>query len=224
MKMILLCFFFLSGFFSFSQEQQASIHVTVMNKQRRGIANDKITFIGQSSGKQIVGISDARGQFLVQLPPGDTYAIKVEVIGDEIDYQTFEVPSPPPGAVFKTVEMEIIYELPVSVTLKNVNFSSGSHQLKTSSYATLNTLVDYLLRKKEVRIRLEGHTDNDGDEASNLKLSQERAEEIKKYLIKKGINKQRIETKGCGELKPIVENTSAENKALNRRTEVHIVN
>lgn len=205
-------------------QQQASLHVTVMNKQRRGIANDKITFIGQKSGKHFEGITNARGQFLIQLPPGDFYAIKVEVIGDEIDYQTFEVPAPPPGAVFKTVEMEIVYEIPTKVTLKNVLFSSGSHALKVTSYETLDKLVDYLLRKKEIRIRLEGHTDSDGDEVSNLKLSEERAEEIKKYLVKKGIAADRIETKGFGETKPVVENSSSENKAINRRTEVHLLN
>lgn len=222
MRKLLLFSAIIASVSCFSQ-QQASLHVTVMNKQRRGIANDKITFIGQKSGTQFVGITDARGQFLIKLPPGDFYAIKVEVIGDEIDYQTFEVPSPPPGAVFKTVEMEIMYEIPVAVTLKNVHFSSGSHELKTTSYATLNTLVDYLVRKKEIRIRLEGHTDSDGEEVSNLKLSEARAEEIKKYLVKKGVEPDRIDTKGFGESKPIVENTSSENKAKNRRTEVYIV-
>ena len=96
--------------------------------------------------------------------------------------------------------------------------------MKATIYETLDKLVDYLLRKKEIRIRLEGHTDSDGDEVSNLKLSEERAEEIKKYLVKKGIAADRIETKGFGETKPVVENSSSENKAINRRTEVHLLN
>lgn len=205
-----------------SQVAKAPLRVTVMNKQRAAIANDKITFIGQKSKKEFVGITNTRGQFMVHLPAGDDYAIKVEVIGDEIDYNTFEVPTPPPGAVFKTVDLEIVYELPESVTLENVTFASGSATIRSSSYESLDELAEYLMRKETVKIRIEGHTDSDGSPAKNLTLSQNRANAVKKYLVNKGIASTRLTTAGKGDTLPIASNDTAEGKAMNRRTEVHI--
>jgi outer membrane protein OmpA-like peptidoglycan-associated protein len=69
-----------------------------------------------------------------------------------------------------------------------------------------------------MRIRIEGHTDSDGDEAANLKLSQDRALSVKTYLESKGISTTRIESQGYGETQPLESNSTPEGKAKNRRT------
>jgi outer membrane protein OmpA-like peptidoglycan-associated protein len=69
-----------------------------------------------------------------------------------------------------------------------------------------------------MRIRIEGHTDSDGDEAANLKLSQARALSVKTYLESKGIAAPRIESEGYGETQPLESNATPEGKAKNRRT------
>ena len=206
-----------------AQTQKAPLNVIVMNKAGKAIANDKITFIGQKSGIEIVGITNVKGQFLVHLPAGDAYAIKVDVIGEELDYNTFEVPTPPQGAVFNTRTLEIVYDLPTAVVLKDLHFASGKHTIQASSYAVLDQLAEYLIRKKTLKIRVEGHTDSDGSEASNLTLSQNRAIAVKAYLEKKGVPATLIVTSGFGEEKPIADNATADGKAQNRRTEIHVV-
>ncbi len=74
-----------------------------------------------------------------------------------------------------------------------------------------------------MKIKISGHTDTDGDEASNLVLSQQRADAVKNYLISKGIASNRLIAIGFGETKPIETNTTAEGKKANRRTEIQVL-
>jgi OOP family OmpA-OmpF porin len=71
-----------------------------------------------------------------------------------------------------------------------------------------------------VKIEIGGHTDADGHESSNLKLSQRRADTVKNYLVKKGVPASRMTAKGYGELHPVADNKSPEGKAKNRRVEL----
>lgn len=199
------------------------MNVLVTNKSGQAIANDKITFIATQSKLEIVGITNERGQFKVHLPAGDEYAIKVEVIGDELDYTTFEVPTPPEGVQFNTQQLEIRYELPPSVILEDVHFASGRYSIQPESYPVLDKLAAYLIRKKTVKIRVEGHTDSDGSQTLNKNLSENRAQAVKRYLENKGVPNGLIDAKGLGEDQPIVENSTAKGKATNRRTEIHLV-
>lgn len=199
------------------------MNVVVTNRAGVPIENDKITFVATKSKLEIVGITNKKGQFLVHLPAGDEYAIKVEVIGDELDYNTFEVPTPPPGAIFNTRTLEIRYDLPKSIVLEDLYFSSGKFDIKKESYPVLNQLAEYLIRKKTLKIRVEGHTDSDGSDVSNKSLSEKRAHAVKTYLENKGVPKGLISAKGLGESSPIADNLSPEGKAKNRRTEIHLV-
>jgi OmpA-OmpF porin, OOP family len=223
MKSILIVLLAVGSHFSFAQTDKAPMNVIVTNRAGIPIENDKITFVATKSKLEIVGITNKKGQFLVHLPAGDEYAIKVEVIGDEIDYNTFEVPTPPPGAVFNTRTLEIRYDLPKSVVLEDLYFASGKFDIKKESYPVLDQLAEYLIRKKTVKIRVEGHTDSDGSEVSNKTLSEKRAQAVKMYLEKKGVPVGLIEAKGLGEEKPIGDNSTTEGKASNRRTEIHLV-
>ncbi|MFT5858002.1 MAG: outer membrane protein OmpA-like peptidoglycan-associated protein [Flavobacteriaceae bacterium] len=205
-----------------SQTVKAPMQVIVTNKAGTPIPKDKITFMGKKLGTNIVGITDELGKFIVHLPAGDEYAIKVETIGEEIDYNTFEVPTPPTGAVFQTVTLEIIYDLPTSVVLEDLYFNSGQYSIQQKSFESLNKLAEYLIRKGNMTIRIEGYTDSDGNEASNKTLSANRSKAVKSYLVKKGVKADSIRTIGHGDSNPIATNDTVEGKAQNRRTEIHI--
>ena len=82
--------------------------------------------------------------------------------------------------------MEVMIEEAKSFTLSNLHFATNKSIIQASSYDELDELVEFLKLKPTQKIKIEGHTDSDGDEASNLKLSQNRAEAVKQYLIKKG--------------------------------------
>ncbi len=85
------------------------------------------------------------------------------------------------------------------------------------------SFIDFLKKYPNVQVEIAGHTDSDADEKLNQKLSQNRAEQIKRYMISKGIEPIRISTIGYGETAPQYPKDSPENKALNRRIEAKIV-
>jgi len=105
-----------------------------------------------------------------------------------------------------------------TIVLENIFFKTNSSNLETESHIELAKLIELLVKNQTMRIRIEGHTDSDGDEAANLKLSQARALSVKTYLESKGIAANRIESEGYGETQPLETNATPEGKAKNRRT------
>jgi outer membrane protein OmpA-like peptidoglycan-associated protein len=79
------------------------------------------------------------------------------------------------------------------------------------------------LENADVRIEIAGHTDSDGSEAYNQTLSEERAASVLNYLVEHGVSARRLTTVGYGETRPVVPNTSAANKAQNRRIEFTVL-
>ncbi|WP_262888690.1 OmpA family protein [Pontibacter pamirensis] len=92
--------------------------------------------------------------------------------------------------------------------------------MKPESIGTLNSIVKLLQEQSALKFSVEGHTDSDGDDNTNMKLSQERAEAVKAYLVSQGITVERLSSKGWGELKPLDKNTTAGAKSNNRRVEI----
>jgi len=104
----------------------------------------------------------------------------------------------------------------------NLNFQFGKAEIKKESLPYLDKLVETLLKAKNWTLEIQGHTDDKGSEQYNLKLSQNRADEVKKYLVSKGVSADTITAKGFGESQPIVPNTSDKNREKNRRVEFKI--
>jgi flagellar motor protein MotB len=101
-----------------------------------------------------------------------------------------------------------------------IYFDSGKDVVKPESYGSINEIATILKENPDVKIKIVGHTDSDGDDNSNLDLSKRRAANVKNALVKDfGIDSGRIETDGAGENQPITANDSPENKAKNRRVE-----
>jgi uncharacterized protein (TIGR02145 family) len=101
-----------------------------------------------------------------------------------------------------------------------IQFDINSDKLKPESYSTLKEISEILKENPTIRIKVIGHTDSDGDDASNLDLSKRRAIAVKTGLETKfGVNALKLETDGRGESEPLVDNTSSVNKAKNRRVE-----
>ena len=206
-----------------AQSPKAPVTVTVQDPDGVLIPNDKIIFKGQKTGREIIGITDAKGTFLIHLPAGDTYDIKISVIGDDLEYNTIEIPTLPANATFQEMALAITYWMGDSFVLSNLNFETGRATIQPGSYSTLNKLADHLKRKKGLKILIAGHTDNIGNAASNVRLSKDRANAVRAYLLKKGVSAARISTKGYGMDRPIADNTTPKGRAENRRTEIQII-
>lgn len=108
------------------------------------------------------------------------------------------------------------------VTLKNVFFDFDRAELKPESYVELDKLADYL-RKNDIRIEIGGHTDDQGTDEYNDRLSENRAKAVYDYLVSKGIPADRLRYKGYGKRLPVAGNDTEEGRAANRRTEFKII-
>jgi len=106
----------------------------------------------------------------------------------------------------------------VSEAIKNLEFDLGKATIRSKSYASLNRVAG-LLVEKNFSLKLAGHTDNTGSKELNLRLSKERAESVKAYLVSQGANASRIEATGYGMGQPIATNKTAAGRQQNRRVE-----
>ncbi|MBN1207393.1 MAG: OmpA family protein [Myxococcaceae bacterium] len=107
--------------------------------------------------------------------------------------------------------------------LQQVHFGSGKAVILADSYPLLAQVVDAIVRNDIKRVRIEGHTDNQGNPERNLQLSKDRAQAVAAHLIKAGIDASRLEVEGYGDARPIAPNLTPRGRELNRRVEFVIL-
>lgn len=106
------------------------------------------------------------------------------------------------------------------VVLEGVNFETNKATLLEGSANILDRVAESLIAHPEVNVEVAGHTDSDGSVSYNLKLSQQRANTVRDYLVKMGVPAAQLTAKGYGEAEPIADNKTKEGKATNRRVEL----
>lgn len=105
---------------------------------------------------------------------------------------------------------------------KNIEFETGSDRIRTTSFKDLDNVVAIMNQYKDLKVNIDGHTDNIGKESANVDLSMRRAIAVNDYLVKKGIPQNRLAASGYGPSKPIATNNTAEGRQKNRRVELNI--
>lgn len=160
-------------------------------------------------------------EYYVALPAGRTYSVTASREGYLFYSERFEVGR-------NITENPITKDIRLTPaehgrTRLLVFFDFDKAELKEESIPDLERLVDFLKAYPSVRILIEGHTDDVGTDAYNDRLSQRRADAVKEYLVRNGIESRRIETKGWGRRRPLVPGTSEEARAQNRRVEVSVI-
>ena len=207
-----------------SSQQTASVNVLVTDFKNKPRSGEQIIFISKKSGEKFSGRAGKDGKFSTTLPIGDTFVIKIKTIVDSTKYGLIAIRQLEPDERFtEPFFVNVKFEPARSYRLDNVYFDFGKFTLRPESFAELDELVSYLKWKENERIEIGGHTDNVGNDADNLKLSQQRAEAIRQYLIKKGIQSARVIAKGYGASQPVADNSTDEGRQKNRRTEVKIL-
>jgi len=101
-----------------------------------------------------------------------------------------------------------------------INFDSGKSTIKEESKPVIEQISQLLHNHLEINLSIEGHTDDQGDNTFNQKLSESRAKAVMDAIVAKGIGSDRLSSKGFGEDKPIADNTTEESRAKNRRVEL----
>ncbi len=174
--------------------------------------------------------SDELGAFISVLPAGKTYGLHANHPDYLFYSDNFEVPGEGNGLeqpIDLVIQLQKIKDstriaTPKPTVLKNVLFKSGSAALLEDSYEELDQLFRLLSTNPELKIQINGHTDNVGNEATNQTLSTARAKAVADYLIGLKINPTRIKYKGFGKSKPIDSNDTETGRRNNRRTEFEI--
>jgi len=106
--------------------------------------------------------------------------------------------------------------------VEDINFDTNRSTLKPKSFGILDEAVKLLVQYPTIQIDIHGHTDNQGTDDYNMKLSDDRANSVRQYLVDKGIDPSRLTARGFGESEPIAPNTTGNGRAKNRRTEFKI--
>ena len=136
------------------------------------------------------------------------------IIGKKMDKQAAEIESSIPDAKVERVGEGITVEFD-----SNILFGFDSYALTSDASTNLNKLVSILNTYPDTNIEIQGHTDSSGTESYNQKLSERRAETVSSYILKKGIQNNRVTTIGFGELYPKYDNNNESGRAQNRRVE-----
>ncbi len=232
-KLLISLIVFLMPFAAFCQggvqdagiPKDAPVDVRMTDFKGKILPHEIVIFRSDLNGREYQAVTDTTGRFSTRLPAGDKYEIFILGFKDSTSYIVLDIPATTGKAYYKDPFKVDIQFLPSkSFILEDCNFETGKADLEEDSYKVIDELVAFLNRKDEVRIELGGHTDNVGSAKSNQILSEARANTVRNYLIEKGIDPNRVTAKGYGLTVPVESNKTVEGRAMNRRTEVTILN
>jgi outer membrane protein OmpA-like peptidoglycan-associated protein len=201
-------------------EKEALVNVIAISKNGIPREGEIISFNSVITKKIFSCTTNRDGKCSLLLPKGDKYDVKYKSIGEQVSYKQIDVPA---GESKLTITYTLKYDPPKVYTLKNVFFDTGKATLRKESSGSLNELVEAMKLKPRLIIEIAGHTDNVGSAESNLILSNDRANAVRDYLIRHGIDGKRVMSKGYGETQPVASNDTDNGRQENRRTEVRII-
>jgi outer membrane protein OmpA-like peptidoglycan-associated protein len=202
---------------------------TLTNDSGKPISDAKIEVSYNETGEtQTFDVNGDDGKYAAVVKVSNTQDVTISVNKDGLAYNA------------KVIEKEVIENRTSSsiqtgniktdsikpgkaYELDEIYFATDSWELNKRSTLLLNGFSNYLKKNTNLKISVNGHTDDVGDDEQNRILSQKRANAVKAYLVEKGVNSEQIEAIGFGETKPRVPNTNDANRAKNRRTEFVIL-
>jgi outer membrane protein OmpA-like peptidoglycan-associated protein len=215
---------------SFSQTKntdstkKAILQFHLTNSAKKPLDKEEIIVSSANKKKTYRVITNEQGNASTNVDPGYLYIIQLKTIGDTTTYGKIEIDALGPNEFYKEpFALEMIYEPAKSYTFHHLEFDVAKATVKKESFKELDQLVEFMQRKTAATIEITGHTDNVGRDEDNKKLSQQRADAVKNYLIQKGIAASRMKTQGFGSLQPIADNSTDAGRQKNRRTELKIM-
>lgn len=201
--------------------------VTILDAETRSPLAVKVRLQGLNDNV-IVGANAVKPgvyEFRITNPAPKDYRLSIEKAGYAFINQTINIrgAGEKEQILTRTIELKKLTVGSTSV-LRNIYFDYDRATFKTESYSDLNKLESMLRQNPAVKVEISGHTDNYGHWQYNRTLSQKRAEAVKDFLTKKGIDPRRIKAVGYGESKPLASNDDEdEGRELNRRVEFKVL-
>lgn len=198
----------------------------IVNAETKEPVAARITYQSLPYGNRMGVINSSTFSF--PMFDGEKYSISVEAIGFETARYTLDPSTAnPQKKVVQDIALVSIKNKDNSVgkvmVLNNLIFQVGKAKISPESNTELDLVVDMMKKHHGMVIQLEGHTDYQGDPVQNMKLSQDRVDAVKKYIVSKGINKKRVLTKAFGGTLPLSQEDTPEAHRMNRRVELRIL-
>ena len=198
-----------------------------LDKCPNTVAGTKVDASGCSIDSDSDGVADADDK-CPNTPRGmkvDRTGCPVDTDGDGVADDKDKCANTPAGTKVDAVGCPVLFEAgKKNLTLQGVTFATAKADLLAESNAALDKVAESLAANPDVKIAVEGYTDNRGGAAINRKLSQARAESVRNYLISKGVLADNITAKGFGPAKPTAPNTTEAGRSQNRRVELRRTN
>lgn len=169
-------------------------------------------------GEVLAQLDAVGGAFTVPVPLGGKWWFRARHPWYLVSVQAFE------SSNWKSTEpLEIALdrlEPGRTIVLNHLRFASGSSTLEAGFQPDLDLYISAFSASPELKVAIVGHTDNSGNKAENLKLSEARAQAVFDYFVAAGLDPARLTVSGMGDAEPVADNDTAEGRALNRRTEL----
>lgn len=199
---------------------QGKVLDAVTKKPIRAIIHYENLVTGEEIG--VAESSPIDGSYTIVLPAGVQYGYRAEATDYIAENANLDATASDKYSEKQQDLFMVPFKVGQKVRLNNIFFPQSKYYLQPSSFPELLRLVRILRDYPTVEILIGGHTDNQGDPALNLKLSEDRVNEVKKYLVSKGIDAKRLTTQGFGGTQPIANNEQEETRRFNRRVEFTI--
>ena len=212
--------------FDLPQESRARevayVQGVITDSKTRKPIKAEIELVDLQSGRSYKSSqSDADGNYMLCLPSDAEYALTVSK--KNYLFYSENIHLKQEGSILlKNFKLQAL-EVGEQVRLDNIFFELEAYKLKDESATELNKIIQFMESNPFLVVEIGGHTDNSGSKNYNLDLSQQRAASVKNAIIQRGLKSNRIQIKGYGMSEPLNSNSSEEERAINRRTELKII-
>ncbi|GMV53937.1 MAG: hypothetical protein D8M52_02395 [Chlorobi bacterium] len=192
----------------------------ITNKQPLG-ADMVVTDLTTQKVIATLRSDDQTGEYVVTLPAGRVYSITAKSPGYLFHSERYQVP---PNAKSQVIKKDIyLSPLKGGGARLLVFFDFDKSELKSESYPELERVIELLRQNPGMKVRFEGHTDDQGEAAYNQNLSEKRAKAVADYVVSGGITASHVSSVGFGKTQPLMDGASDEARAMNRRVEMKVV-
>tara|TARA_A100001015_G_scaffold297314_1_gene378671 strand:- start:186 stop:830 length:645 start_codon:yes stop_codon:yes gene_type:complete len=197
---------------------------TVLDNVSGQLLNAEVVLVNAQTGARVASVeSTASLGFAIPLPEEGDYTFEVSAQGFVFKVESYSQGKAGTDVSDKNVNIRLTpIEDGVVFTLEAIQFETGKSLLRSSYQGGCERLASWMLEHPDVRVRVEGHTDDVGSAASNEALSLERAQAVRLFLESRGVAASRVDVLGLGDSMPLSGNETEEGRSSNRRVEVVI--
>lgn len=206
-----------------SQKELLARGYVLDEQTQHRVPNASVTINPQKIDTTFVVTTDSAGYFEKRvIRTNNRYSVFAEAEGYFISTKEYRLARP--DSFFVTVQLKVRKaEVGASAAIRSVHFENNEFLFEPISFPDLISMGSYLVQHPEFRIEIAGHTDSFGKDSYNQWLSERRAEIVAEFFASLGVPEENLEVRGYGESKPLVPDTSEENRYMNRRVEITLV-